>query len=616
MPSFAGQVKIKILIIFFFLTFFTNSYAETVSSSETRTSSTSVTENYTINEGVTLYFLNHQKGLRVQSSDITIINRGYLESYEDDESSTNQTITGTGADGAYDIKIYNYGTIYTEGNSAIFIPNNDQDNDGDGIGPYIYNEGTIKSSDQWTVRFHASDNTKIDNYGDIIADSTQDAIMMYEDNDTIINNYAGGLISANGSGAIATKTSDAQASNRSTINNWGTIQAEWDSIELGQNSTLNNYGKIIVNNTSYSTRASIQLQNDNNTVNLYDGTLLVGIIDADTNSTSGSTLNLDLCSSYYFKVTGTWTVNNISGCGELVYSGGFAQSVSPLFQSVADEIGVLRTDLINDVYDFAKDKMENDESFGLPLKSYTKRERGKSINKFASNASGFAFGFPSENDKIKGHLVFNILNNNVDLLNQNIKDETYQVGFFLENLNAKVVFGYHDYNGDRTRLNNIVCGGKESIKQDHKSFSSIIGTQFSKKLNNNSYIKYKLDSNIEGFFNHEESDHVKWQSRILGQVMGDVTYGWSTLPKNKFKFNPELTLGYRTIIDGKNQKYTFNGNKKNFDGGVKEDFNAKLALQTNYSFNENTNLFFNTSAKKTNSKQETYSLNIGFKSIF
>ena len=49
---------------------------------------------------------------------------------------------------------------------------------------------------------------------------------------------------------------------------------------------------------------------------------------------------------------------------------------------------------------------------------------------------------------------------------------------------------------------------------------------------------------------------------------------------------------------------------------VKEDFNAKLALQTNYSFNKNTNLFFNTSAKKTNSKQETYSLNIGFKSIF
>ena len=589
-----------------------NLYAETLSSSQTNTSTDTI-QDYTINTGVTLTILNTSPGLKITGSERTFKNYGTILSTEDDESSTNITIKAVGGDGAYDVKIFNYGTIHQENKSAIFVPNND-DRNGDGIGAYVYNEGTIKSDNEWTIRYHSSDYTKFDNYGTITATSTAYAFRGYSDNYTTINNYAGALIYAEGSGAISQKAN--VLSNEMTVNNWGKISAEWDTVELGDASVLNNYGEIIVQNTSYSSRAAIQMWGDNSTVNLYDGTLLVGTIDAADKSPSGSTLNLDLCSSYYFRVEGTWTVNNISGCGELVYSGGYAQAVSPLFQSVADEIGVLRTDLINDVYDFAKDKMENNESFGLPLKSYTKRERGKSINNFASNASGFAFGFPSESDKIKGHLVFNILNNNIDLLNQNIKDETYQVGFFLENLNAKVVFGYHDYNGDRTRLNNTVTGGIESNKQEHKSFSSIIGTNFSKKLNNNSYIEYKLDSNIEGFFNHEESDHVKWQSRILGQVMGDVTYGWSTLPKNKFKFNPELTLGYRTIIDGKNQKYTFNGNKKNFDGGVKEDFNAKFALQTNYSFNENTNLFFNTSAKKTNSKQETYSLNIGFKSIF
>ena len=63
--------------------------------------------------------------------------------------------------------------------------------------------------------------------------------------------------------------------------------------------------------------------------------------------------------------------------------------------------------------------------------------------------------------------------------------------------------------------------------------------------------------------------------------MGDVRYGWSTLPKNKFKFNPELTLGYRTVVDGKNQKYTLKGSEKNFDGGVKEDITAKFSLLTN-----------------------------------
>ena len=50
--------------------------------------------------------------------------------------------------------------------------------------------------------------------------------------------------------------------------------------------------------------------------------------------------------------------------------------------------------------------------------------------------------------------------------------------------------------------------------------------------------------------------------------------------------------------------------------GVKKDINTKFSLLTNYTFTDNTNLFLNTSAKKTNSKQETYSLNLGFKSIF
>ena len=601
------------LVIFLFLIFFTHSYAETVSTDEVITTRKTITEDLTITSSGRIHCEDVTTCIVADDDNLTIINHGTISNDDTDGNDLDILIRGN-AD-ALDIKIYNYGTMSVDGNSAIFVPNND-DNNGDGVGAYIYNSGEITAGKVFTIRYHNSDLTKIDNYGTINnTNNSGQTFLGHGDTNTTINNYSSGTISAsNGKWAIHTTESGGDAfSTNTTINNWGTITAPKEPINLGISSTINNYGSIISEDPDDQ---SIIMRGNNNNINLYDGTILVGYLDADTNSTSGSTLNLDLCSSYYFKTSGTWNVNNKSGCGELVYSGGFAQSVSPLFQSVADEIGVLRTDLINDVYDFAKDKMINDESFGLPLKSYTKRERGKSINKFASNINGFAFGFPSESDKIKGHLVFNILNNNIDLLNQNIKDETYQVGFFFENLNAKVVFGYHDYNGDRTRLNNTVSGGKESIKQDHKSFSSIIGTQFSKNLNNNSYIEYKLDSNIEGFFNHEESGHVKWQSRILGQVMGDMTYGWSTLPKNKFKFNPELTLGYRTIIEGKNQKYTFNGNKKNFNGGVKEDFNAKLALQTNYSFNEKTNLFFNTSAKKTNSRQETYSLNIGFKSIF
>ena len=607
--------KIKIFIIFFFIAFSNNLFAETLSSSQTNTSTDTI-QDYTINTGVILTIIDTSPGLKITGSDRTFKNYGYILSTQDaEDGNTNITIKAVGpTDGAYDVKIYNYGTIEQENTAAIFIPNN-EDQNGDGIGAYVYNEGTIQSDGQWTIRYHSSDYTKFDNYGTITASSTAYAFRGYSDNYTTINNYAGALIYAEGSGAISQLSG--KLSNEMTVNNWGKISAEWDTVTLGDASVLNNYGEIIVQNTSYSSRAAIQVWGDNSTVNLYDGTLLVGTIDAADKSPSGSTLNLDLCSSYYFKVEGTWTVNDNSGCGNLVYSGGYAQGVSLLFQSTADELGVLRTDIINDVYDFAEVAMENDDSFVLPLKSYTKRKKTEaSVDKFASNTNGVAFGFPTVSNKIDGHLVFNFMNNNIDLLNHNIKDETYQVGLFLGDQNIKAILGYHSYEGDRTRLNNTVASGKDAFTHNNSSFSSILGKQFSKKINNNSYLKSNLDINFERFSSYRESDNVKFKNRMLGQTMGEITYGWKNLSDNKFQFNPEIILGYRTIVDGNNQKYIFQGTKKNFNGGTQEGFNGKLSLSADYSFAANTKLAFDASAKKTNSKQETYSFNLGFKSIF
>ena len=247
----------------------------------------------------------------------------------------------------------------------------------------------------------------------------------------------------------------------------------------------------------------------------------------------------------------------------------------------------------------------------------TKRKKTEaSVDKFASNTNGVAFGFPTVSNKIDGHLVFNFMNNNIDLLNHNIKDETYQVGLFLGDQNIKAILGYHSYEGDRTRLNNTVASGKDAFTHNNSSFSSILGKQFSKKINNNSYLKSNLDINFERFSSYRESDNVKFKNRMLGQTMGEITYGWKNLSDNKFQFNPEIILGYRTIVDGNNQKYTFQGTKKNFNGGTQEGFNGKLSLSADYSFAANTKLAFDASAKKTNSKQETYSFNLGFKSIF
>ena len=171
------------------------------------------------------------------------------------------------------------------------------------------------------------------------------------------------------------------------------------------------------------------------------------------------------------------------------------------------------------------------------------------------------------------------------------------------------------YSSDRTQLNNSVASGKEIIEEIYHSFSTIIGTQLSRNYENG-YIKINLDSSFERFAQNAEADDVSWDSRLLGQFMGDIIYGWKKEFKNKIFLNPELAFGYRTLIDGEKQEYQVNGSNLTFDNGVVEDGFGKFALKTNYLFSENANLFFNTSTKKTTEDQETFSINIGFKNVF
>ena len=512
------------------------------------------------------------------------------------------------------------------------------DGDGDGISAYVYNEGTIKATKAFTVRFDGSDDFKIDNYGTITNTNASGQTLFYQDTSGggatlsgfILNNYAGGIISAPNSTGCSNDATHLGAINAqenvtgSTINNWGTITAKCDTMRIGASATLNNYGTIKA--TGDPSYLSIETNGDNNTLNFYDGTLIVGTIDADDDS--GNTLNFNLCSSYSYYLTGSWTVNDKSECGTMIYSGGYAQSVSALSQSIADEISALRVNHINSSFDLAKEKIQNGEGFINYLNSYTDRDGKKAIDEFSVNQNSAMFGLPFENNQFSGHRVFNFSTNKIDLLNQKTNENAFQAGLFLEDVslfrNSKVgiksIFGYHNFNGSRTQLDNTVSTGKKNIAQDYHSFSSIIGTQLSKNFNmknSSSYIKSNLDTNFDFFPRHKEVDHVTWNSRLLGQFMGDITYGWkNNKSTSKFYTNPEFTVGFRTIIAGEEQKYSFNGTKQSFNGGVQEDAFGKIALAANYSFKESANLFVKTSAKKTTEEQETYSINFGFKSIF
>ena len=622
------------IFFYLFLSFFilsTNLNAETISTAETTSADTdpagtakTITEDLTVTSSGSFTCTKISSCITVGASGLTIDNQGTIKI---NGSAKNNVIkAANSADD--DTTVNNSGTIVNEtGNNTIYYSVTDSG--------YIYNTGTISATTKKvTIKSITNTNFKIDNYGTITNKSSNGQTIQSlagsgSDTGAIINNYAGGVISAPNNtvgsekGAFNTKTND--ASDNWTINNWGTITAAYDTMTIGTSYTINNYGTI--ESTNYDYPAIIPVGN-NNTINLYDGTLLIGYIDdgtEDEGATSGHTLNLNLCSSYDFKVVGgtNYTVKDNSGCGDVVYSGGYARSASALSQSIADEILAVRVDHINDTFDYASKKMNKTKEFGFFSKSFTDRDNGKAIDAFASHKNNVVVGSPINSDRFNAHKIFSYSFGQINLLNLEIKNDTYQFGFIFDDLNLfkknkiglKAIFGYDEYDSKRTQLNNTVSTGKETINTDYYSFSSIIGTQLLMNYNNG-YIKTNLDTSFERFINHRESDNVTWNSRLLGQFMGDITYGWKNEYENKFFLNPEVTFGYRTMINGKNQKYQANGNKLSFNGGVQEDAFVKLGLITNYSFKENANLFLETSVKKTTEDQETFVMNISFKSIF
>ena len=612
--------RILLITLLFFFLFTAKINAETISEDTTIESVKEIDEDLTISSDVTV-ICEATNCVRFHATGLTVTNNGTI--LQDTDNKDNMFVNRSGFE--EDFKFYNYGSMLitsdSGGNSVIRL-NSVTDGDGDGVGAYVYNEGTIgNSSAGYTIRFNTTTDAKIDNYGTITnTDSQGQTIYLGDDTNTIINNYSGATISAPNNTSSATKgainTTASDLSTSATINNWGTITAADDTINLGTSSTINNYGKI--ESTDFSSGHSIYFKGNNNTVNFYEGTLLIGFID--NNDTTGNNLNINLCSSYKFKIVGdNWTINDNSGCGDVVYSGNKARSSSALSQSIADEIATLRVDHINEAFDYSNKKRNKNKEFGFFSKSYSDRDNGNAIDKFVSLKNNAVIGFPFDNEKYSGHQIFSFSSGSSDFLNLNVSTSSFQTGFAFEDLNfftdkkigLKSVFGYHKHKSNRTQLNSQAASGKETIIKDYNSFSAIIGSQIQ-----NGNIKINLDTSFERFPNYIESDDVTWNSRLVGQFMADITYDLKKNLNKNFSFNPEVGFGGRTLFLGKNQKYTVAEQDLTFNGGVQEDAFAKFALNANYSFLNNTNLFIKASAKKTTENQETYGLNFGFKSVF
>ena len=249
--------KIFFYIFLLFFIFPTNLNAETISTDVTASADTdpagtskTITEDLTVTSSGSLTCTKISNCIHFGGSGLTIDNKGTIKINGSDKDNVIRAANSADDNST----VNNSGTIVTEtGNNAIFYSATDSG--------YIYNTGTISATTKaYTIQTRDNTNFKIDNYGTITNTSAAGHAIFSQtvsdpDTGTIINNYAGGVISAPNNtagsekGAFNTKTS--APSDNWTINNWGTITAAYDTMTIGTSYTINNYGTIESTNYDY-----------------------------------------------------------------------------------------------------------------------------------------------------------------------------------------------------------------------------------------------------------------------------------------------------------------------------------------------------------------------------
>jgi len=170
----------------FLLCFLSNNLnAETISTATTQTSSKTITEDLTITSTGSINCVETAESqwsncikIEDDSTGLTITNRGTLNTTSSDDDK--DTIIRADDPEQSDLTIKNYGTMESTGNSTLLLTDM-ADGDGDGISAYVYNEGTIKATRAFTIRFDRSDDFKIDNYGTITNTDASGQTLFYQD---------------------------------------------------------------------------------------------------------------------------------------------------------------------------------------------------------------------------------------------------------------------------------------------------------------------------------------------------------------------------------------------------------------------------------------------------
>ncbi len=466
----------------------------------------------------------------------------------------------------------------------------------------VTNRGVIKSccatNSRGAIRGNAAttSNTTITNSGTIFTTgtgSTHAPIRFGSATGLTLTNYAGGEI-YNTEGAVV--------------------------IQTGASATIINSGIMRSNGTV----ASIDVDGNNTTVTLKEGSILVGPIDI-SDGTTGGTIQVEqgYGQTYFYDTmgTGAYTVQDLSGNAIVKGSAG---SVGQGAQESIDERLGLRTynlrSALKRYLAFPKDLIE-DELYVEPFSYYSKRGSNSSILSYENYGYGLNFIYPLKSNKLD--LILTVEKSELEIQ----RDHDVSNTNFLAGFNAKdflslgswktsgflvAGMGWHD--GKRRIYTNTTTSGLLDVTSDYSSYEVITGSNANYRYSSGSNtwdtevgltFGYSLtpDYNERGFF--------AWEERQLWQ--GGVHIGETLTSKvnNKLTVTVGGELKHRTVLSGREQTYSINGTTADNRHGQFWQNSVAGKLGANYSMNNNMVAYVNVDSRFSNLFRKTYGASVG-----
>ena len=623
--------------------------------------------------------------VRVQSNGVTVTNNagasivhssGLNRAVRVDANQTNFTLNNSGtisSNGDRGVDMRGGSTVTINNNSGGTITAPDDTLRFISSGGTINNSGTLSATNGRAIN---SDGTSTglsvnNNIGGVITAVSSSSTVRLDDGDTLINNgsitntgtgfgidFNGGSTSTidNNSGATITATNGTVnfSSSGGTINNSGTLSAT-NGLAINSDGTStglsvnNNIGGVItavsssstvildvsdtlINNgsiTNTGTGFSIDFNDNNSTVTLKEGSILVGTIDI-SDGTTGNTIQVEqgYGQTYFYDTTGTgaYTVQDLSGNAIVKGSAG---SVGQGAQESMDELLGLRTYNLRSAlkrYSAFPKHLIEDELYIEPFSYYSKRGSNSSILSYENYGYGLNFIYPIKSKKFD--LILTVEKSELEIQ----RDHDVSNTNFLAGINATdlisvgpwkasgfLVAGMGWHNGKRRIFTNTTASGLLDVRSDYKNYEVMTG----------SHANYSFSSGINtwdtevgltfGYSltpDYREHAFFRWGERHL--VQGSIHVGEQLTSKVNSKLNVIVgaELEHRTVLTGREQSYSINKTLAKSRNGQFWQNSVAGKLGANYSFNNNMFTYLNIDSRFSNLIRGTYGASVGLKLNF